>query len=81
MKLNTLILLCSIIIMSSACVMLDQYSEAAQYDQNSPWAQDCNYEAKKATASMPNTSSSGINFEQMLKEKELFNLCMKSKYK
>tara|TARA_R110000868_G_C10947192_1_gene767527 strand:- start:2332 stop:2613 length:282 start_codon:yes stop_codon:yes gene_type:complete len=63
----------------SGCVMIEQYSEASKYDQNSPDAKECDYEAKKATASMPNNSRSGINFEQMYKEKELFNLCMRNK--
>jgi hypothetical protein len=79
MKLNVLIILGSLSALSSACAMVDQYSQASKYDANSPEAQECGYEAKKATASMPNTSRSGINFEQMFKEKELFNLCMQGK--
>ena len=63
----------------TSCVMIDQYREAAQYDMNSSEAKQCEYEAKSATASMPNNSRSGVNFEQMFKEKELFNLCMKNK--
>ena len=39
----------------------------------------CEYEAKAGAAGVQDTGRSGLNFDQMFKEKELFELCMKAK--
>ena len=39
----------------------------------------CEYEAKTGAAAVRDTGRSGLNFDQMYKEKELFELCMKAK--
>lgn len=39
----------------------------------------CEYEAKAGAAGVRDTGRSGLNFDQMYKEKELFELCMKAK--
>ncbi len=39
----------------------------------------CEYEAKTGAAAVQATGRSGLNFDQMFKEKELFELCMKAK--
>ena len=39
----------------------------------------CEYEAKSAAAGVRASGTSGINFDQIFKEKELFDLCMKAK--
>lgn len=49
------------------------------YDRNSPEGIECTYEATKGAAAVQATGRSGINFDQMYKEEELFNLCMASK--
>lgn len=38
----------------------------------------CEYEAKSASAGVQATGRSGINFDQLFKERELFELCMKT---
>lgn len=42
-------------------------------------AAQCEYEAKAGAAGVRDTGKSGINFDQIYKEKELFDLCMKAK--
>lgn len=39
----------------------------------------CEYEAKAGAAAVRDTGRSGLNFDQMYKEKELFELCMRAK--
>ena len=39
----------------------------------------CEYEAKAGAAAVQATGRSGINFDQMFKEQELLDLCMKAK--
>ena len=39
----------------------------------------CEYEAKTGAAAVQATGRSGLNFDQMFKEKELFELCMRAK--
>jgi hypothetical protein len=39
----------------------------------------CEYEAKTGAAAVQATGRSGLNFDQMFKEKELFELCMKAR--
>ena len=39
----------------------------------------CEYEAKAGAAGVRDTGRSGLNFDQIYKEKELFDLCMKAK--
>ena len=39
----------------------------------------CEYESKVGAAGVRDTGRSGINFDQMFKEIELFDLCMKTK--
>lgn len=39
----------------------------------------CEYEAKAGSAAVRDTGRSGINFDQIYKERELFELCMKAK--
>lgn len=39
----------------------------------------CEYEAKSGAAAVQATGRSGLNFDQMFKEKELFELCMKAR--
>lgn len=39
----------------------------------------CEYEAKSAAAGVIDRGRSGINFDQIFKERELFELCMKSR--
>lgn len=39
----------------------------------------CEYEAKTGAAGVQATGRSGINFDQMFKERELFELCIKAK--
>jgi hypothetical protein len=39
----------------------------------------CEYEAKAGAAAVQATGRSGLNLDQMFKEKELFELCMKAK--
>jgi len=61
----------------TACVTLGGGNRG--YDRNSPEGIECTYEAKKGAASVQATGRSGLNFDQMYKEEELFNLCMASK--
>jgi hypothetical protein len=39
----------------------------------------CEYEAKVGAAGVRDTGRSGLNLDQIYKEKELFDLCMKAK--
>jgi hypothetical protein len=39
----------------------------------------CEYEAKAGAAAVRDTGRSGLNFDQIYKERELFELCMKAK--
>jgi hypothetical protein len=39
----------------------------------------CEYEAKTGAAAVQATGRSGLNFDQMFKEKELFELCMRAR--
>lgn len=39
----------------------------------------CEYEAKAGAAAVQATGRSGLNFDQMFKERELFELCMNAK--
>jgi hypothetical protein len=39
----------------------------------------CEYEAKAGAAGVKDTGHSGLNLDQVFKENELFNLCMKAK--
>jgi hypothetical protein len=52
---------------------------AARASQAAKTRAQCEYEAKSASASVQATGRSGINFDQLFKERELFELCMKSK--
>ncbi len=52
---------------------------AARAAQATKTRAQCEYEAKSASASVQATGRSGINFDQLFKERELFELCMKTK--
>jgi hypothetical protein len=51
-------------------------AKAAQSEKNRA---QCEYEARAASASVQATGRSGINFDQIFKERELFELCMRAK--
>jgi len=48
-------------------------------DKNSKAIAECKYQAATGAAAVTATGRSGLNFDQMYKEKELFELCMKTK--
>ncbi len=52
---------------------------AARAAQATKTRAQCEYEAKSASAGVQATGRSGINFDQLFKERELFELCMKTK--
>jgi hypothetical protein len=51
-------------------------AEKASYKKNQA---QCEYEARTGAAAVQATGRSGLNFDQMYKERELFELCMKAK--
>jgi hypothetical protein len=51
-------------------------AQGAAYKKNQA---QCEYEAKTGAAAVQATGRSGLNFDQMFKEKELFQLCMKAR--
>lgn len=50
-----------------------------QNDVNQKNRAQCEYEAKTGAAAVQATGRSGLNFDQMFKERELFELCMKAR--
>ena len=51
-------------------------SQKTSYEKNRA---QCEYEAKSGSAGVRDTGRSGLNFDQMFKEKELFELCMRAR--
>lgn len=51
-------------------------SQKTSYEKNRA---QCEYEAKSGAAAVRDTGRSGLNFDQMYKERELFELCMRAK--
>lgn len=51
-------------------------SQSKAYEKNRA---QCEYEAKSGAAAVRDTGRSGLNFDQMYKENELFELCMRAK--
>lgn len=51
-------------------------SNSSAYEKNRA---QCEYEAKSGAAAVRDTGRSGLNFDQVFKERELFELCMRAK--
>ena len=51
-------------------------SQSSAYEKNRA---PCEYEARAGAAAVRDTGRSGLNFDQLYKERELFELCMKAK--
>lgn len=73
MQLRIISLLISVVLLTGCAGM------NPSYNANSPEGIECTFEAKKAAAAVQPSGRSGLNFDQLFKEQELFNLCMASK--